>query len=136
MTDSCIFCRIGNGEIPAKVLRENGSALAFLDVEPHAPGHTLVIPKVHASTLAELPREYVEPVFALAQEVAQLLESKLALDGMTIGINQGTVGGQAVPHLHVHLMPRFSGDGGGSIHTVVRNIPTQSLDDIYHTLTS
>lgn len=132
----CIFCRIVAGEIPAVVIAQNADAVAFLDAGPLAPGHTLVVPRAHAERLSDLPEAVVGPLFALVQEVARRIEKGLTPDGMTIGINQGVMAGQGVPHLHVHLIPRFAGDGGGSLHTIVKNPPKESLADIAKKLAS
>ncbi len=130
----CIFCKIVVGEIKANVVAKSEHAVAFLDVTPLAPGHTLVIPRVHAETLATLPEASVGPLFALAQKAAGILEKGLQPDGMTIGINQ--VIGQGVPHLHVHIIPRWHTDGGTSIHTVVKNPPTETAEEILKKLAS
>lgn len=127
-SQDCLFCRIIRKEIPAYIVHEDADSLAFLDVSPRAPGHTMVIPKVHAATISELPEALVGPVFQTVQKVAHHLKEVLAADGLTIGINQGSISGQTVPHLHVHLMPRFSGDKGGSIHTIVNNPPSEPLE--------
>jgi histidine triad (HIT) family protein len=124
----CIFCRIAAKEIPANMIAENEHAAAFLDVQPLAPGHTLVVPKMHVDKLVELPAAGVGPLFTLVQEMAGRLEKGLRPDGLTIGINQGV--GQGVPHLHVHLVPRWKTDGGGSIHTIVSNPPKESPEEI------
>jgi len=136
VTDPCLFCRIAAGEVPVSTVAASPEALAFLDLHPHAPGHTIVIPRTHAATLAECPQEAVGPLFELAQEAARKLESALGCPGMTIGINQGTVAGQGVMHLHVHLMPRFAGDGGSSIHGVVDHPATPSQKEALATLTT
>lgn len=130
MADTCIFCRIIAKEIPAKTVYEDEHALAFLDISPRAPGHVMVIPKHHSPTLAGLPDEEVGPLFLAAKSVAARLVPAMGADGLTIGVNQGDVSGQTVKHLHIHLMPRFEGDGGGSIHSVVANPPTEDLDAI------
>lgn len=134
--EQCIFCRIVSGSVPARVIARSDAAVAFLDLEPIAPGHTLVVPTHHSETLADLPTELVGPLFAVVQEAAHLLTTRLGADGMNIGINQGLVGGQRVPHLHVHLLPRFTGDGGGSVHTIVRNPPHETIETIYATITT
>jgi histidine triad (HIT) family protein len=115
----CIFCKIANKEIPAKIVYEDEHALAFLDIAPRAPGHVMVIPKCHAPNLLELPDSEVAPLFAAVKKVDALLSSKLKADGMTIGINKGRASGQEVDHLHVHLMPRWRGDGGRPVQSVV-----------------
>jgi histidine triad (HIT) family protein len=130
MADTCIFCKIIAKEIPAKTVHEDDHTLAFLDISPRAPGHVMVIPKHHSPTLIDLPDEEVGPLFLAVKHMAARLMAAMKADGMTIGINQGDVSGQTVKHLHVHLMPRFEGDKGGSIHSVVLNPPTEDLDAI------
>ena len=132
---SCIFCKIAGGEIAPKTVYESPEAICFLDLEPKAPGHALVIPRYHAPSLPELPDELVGPLFLAVKAAAGILAEKLGTPDLTIGINQGAAARQGVPHLHVHLLPRFPGDGGGSMHTVFDNPPV-SLDDIHHTLTT
>ncbi|MBI2888631.1 MAG: HIT family protein [Candidatus Liptonbacteria bacterium] len=124
----CLFCKIVVQEIPARVIYEDAEALAFLDIHPKAPGHAVIIPKVHADKLSDLAEDYVAPLFLAVRRVAQVIRERLRADGMTIGINEGRAGGQAVAHLHIHVVPRFEGDGGGSIHSIVENVPKESLE--------
>jgi histidine triad (HIT) family protein len=126
----CIFCKIARKEIPAEVIAEDTHTVAFLDIMPRAPGHTMVIPKVHASNILDLPESEIEPLFMSVRKIAERLSRVLKTDGLTIGINQGEASGQAVEHLHVHLLPRFKNDRGGSIHSVVSNPPKESLKEI------
>jgi histidine triad (HIT) family protein len=126
----CVFCKIVAREIPAHVVYEDGAALAFLDVHPLSPGHTVVVPKEHAATLLEVRDPDLGALFAAVKKVAEMLLTRLQADGLTIGINHGRASGQAVEHLHIHLLPRFHGDGGGSLHSVVQNPPKESLHDI------
>ncbi|MFA5098650.1 MAG: HIT family protein [Candidatus Paceibacterota bacterium] len=126
----CLFCKIANKEIPAQVVYESNDATAVLDVNPRAPGHTMVLPKVHAANILELPDSKIEGVFKAVKETTDLLAKKLKPDGFTIGINHGKVSGQTVEHLHIHIIPRWNNDGGGSIHSVVDNKPTESLEEI------
>lgn len=126
----CLFCKIGRKEIPAEVVYENDHAFAILDINPVSPGHTMVISRTHAKDLPELPGEEVGPLFEGVKAVLAKIQSALRPDGFTIGINQGSVSGQAVDHLHIHLIPRFVGDKGKSVHFVVQNPPTESLQEI------
>lgn len=130
----CLFCKIIAKEIPSYIIYEDADALAVLDIQPRAPGHTMVLPKVHAATILELPGEKIGPVFAAVKAVAQKLKDVLSCDGLTIGINHGRVSGQLVDHLHIHLMPRWKDDGGLSIHSVVSNTPREPLEIIYKKL--
>ena len=126
----CLFCGIAAGEIPAEVIYDDSNAVAFLDIRPRAPGHTVVIPRVHRPSVADLAPSEVGPVFLAVKKMAERLTRVLRADGLTIGINQGAVSGQSVDHLHIHLLPRFLRDGGGSIHSVVDNPPEKSLAEI------
>ena len=109
----CLFCKIANKEIPAQIIYESADATAVLDVNPRAPGHTIILPKVHAENILKLPDDKIEGVFKAVKETTDLLNKKLKPDGFTIGINHGRVSGQIVEHLHIHVIPRWAGDGGG-----------------------
>lgn len=126
----CLFCKIVSGEIPAQRVYEDEKVLAFLDIRPRTPGHTVVVPKAHAATLLDLPDSQVEPLFSAVKKTTKRALEGVKADGATIGINQGKASGQEVDHLHVHIMPRFNGDGGGPIQAVVQNPPKESLDVI------
>ncbi len=128
--EDCLFCKIADRKIPASVIYEDGKAVAFLDITPHAEGHTLVIPKHHVGALVDLPGSEIEPLFKAVKSVAELLIDRLHAEGLTIGINQGAVSGQVVGHLHIHILPRFGGDGGGSIQSVVHSPSSNSLKDV------
>lgn len=119
--DDCIFCKIGRKEIDAKIIYEDEDVFAILDVHPRSPGHTMVMPKVHASNLMELPEEKIEPLFKAIKKVMKLLKNRLNPDGFTVGMNQGRASGQEVDHLHVHIMPRWVSDKGGSVQSAVNN---------------
>jgi len=117
----CLFCKIGQKFILAEIIYEQEHAVAFLDIHPLAVGHTVVIPKLHAETILDLPDVSINPVFQAVKRTTALLYEKLHPDGFTIGINHGRASGQAVEHLHIHIIPRFRNDGGGSIHTIVNH---------------
>ncbi|HVM76598.1 MAG TPA: HIT family protein [Candidatus Paceibacterota bacterium] len=126
----CLFCKIVAKQIPAQTIYEDDHVLAFLDIHPRTTGHTMVIPKYHAPRIIELPNEEVGPLFLAVKHTAELLNDKLQCDGATIGMNQGRASGQEVDHLHVHVMPRWHNDKGGSIQSVVNNPPKESVDEI------
>jgi histidine triad (HIT) family protein len=102
---SCIFCRIARGEIPARVIRESETLLAFHDVNPQAPTHVLVIPRRHVASLEALRAEDAELAGSLLLAVAEIARS-LELDetGYRVVANVGEDGGQSVAHLHLHLL--------------------------------
>lgn len=126
----CLFCKIINKQQAAQIVYEDDSVIAVLDIFPRSIGHTMVIPKRHMETILEMNPEEITPVFDAVKKVTQLLKDKLNPDGFTIGINHGKVSGQAIDHLHIHIIPRFLGDNGGSIHTVVDNPPKESLEEV------
>jgi len=108
----CIFCRIASGELPASVVYEDDYAMAFLEIQPINPGHVLVIPKQHASSLIDLSEEDAAHLMRVAQMMDKAMRwSNLKCDGVNILIADGRVAGQDVAHLHVHVFPRFQGDG-------------------------
>jgi histidine triad (HIT) family protein len=105
----CAFCRIAAGSVAAPLVFEDETSLAFLDHRPVFPGHTLLIPKQHFETMADLPAALIQPFFAGAQLVARAVERALAADGTFVAINNRV--SQSVPHLHVHIVPRRRKDG-------------------------
>ncbi|MFN7088204.1 MAG: HIT family protein [Candidatus Paceibacteria bacterium] len=132
----CIFCKIAKKEIPAEIVYEDKNAIAFLDINPISPGHTMIIPKYHAPNLSWLPDEYIGPLFFAVKQVADKLQKALNPDGLSFGINQGRVTGQTIDHLHIHIAPRFVGDGGGSFHSIVHNPPKEDLKSIANKIRS
>jgi len=106
---SCLFCKIAAGTVPAPVVFEDETSFAFLDHRPVFPGHSLLVPKQHYETLADLPSSLIQPFFAAAQLLSRAVESALAADGTFVAINNKV--SQSVPHLHVHIVPRRKKDG-------------------------
>lgn len=125
----CIFCKIVEGEIPAENIYETENTIAFLDINPRSPGHTLVIPRKHVEILGELEDNLTLEVFKATRDVMNLLKKSLNPDGFNVGVNDGSAAGQEIPHFHVNIFPRFSGDGGGPIHAVVNNPPSEEVSD-------
>lgn len=109
----CLFCRIVDGRVPAEKVYESDGAVAFLDIMAAAPGHTLVVPRVHAGTLGELPDDAVGPLFRAVKEVMARIDASLHPAAFNVGWNHGREAGQHVDHLHVHVMPRFHPGGRG-----------------------
>ncbi len=125
----CLFCSIAEKKVPSVVVYEDESVLAFLDIHPLSLGHAVIIPKRHVENIIKLPQELVGRVFLAVQKVTAMLDSALSPKGFTIGINHGRVSGQTIDHLHIHVIPRYEGDGGGSIHSVVHNPPAEPLEE-------
>ncbi|HKW91514.1 MAG TPA: HIT family protein [Methylomirabilota bacterium] len=105
----CLFCRIARGEEPAAVVLEAPAVLAFLDHRPLFPGHTLVVPREHVDTLADLPARLTAPLFDAVSHLARGIEAAMTADGSFVAVNNRV--SQSVPHLHVHVVPRRRGDG-------------------------
>jgi len=105
----CLFCDIATGKVAADFVYEDSRALAFLDHRPLFPGHVLLIPRLHVTTLAELPPEDVGAFFQIAQQLETAVERAMEADGSFIAINN--LVSQSVPHLHVHVVPRRKKDG-------------------------
>jgi histidine triad (HIT) family protein len=107
--EGCVFCEIVAGSREAAVVFEDETSLAFFDQRPLFPGHTLLIPKDHHETFADLPHASIEPLFASGQLLARAMEQALGAEGTFVAINNRV--SQSVPHLHVHIVPRSKGDG-------------------------
>lgn len=105
----CVFCEIVRGETPAHVVFEDELSLAFLDVRPVFEGHTLLVPKEHYETLADLPAELIGPVFSNVKMLSRAVVDALGATGSFVAMNNKV--SQSVPHLHVHVVPRRPKDG-------------------------
>ncbi|HVM36281.1 MAG TPA: HIT family protein [Actinomycetota bacterium] len=105
----CIFCDIVAGRVPAETVFEDDEVLAFLDVRPLFPGHTLVVPRAHYETLLDLPVELVEPLFERVRLLTRAVEEAMDAEGSFVALNNKV--SQSVPHLHVHVVPRRRKDG-------------------------
>jgi histidine triad (HIT) family protein len=129
--ENCIFCKISKKEIEAYIINESENFLSFLDIHPHAPGHTLVIPKMHFENLKKFDSNFSKELIEIIKNTMLKISKALNTEDFTLGINEGSLAGQAILHLHFHIIPRFKNDKGGSIHSVVFNKPKKSLEDIY-----
>ena len=120
MSESCIFCRIIRGEIPSYKIYEDERTLAFLDINPSAPGHTLIIPKAHVTHLEDLSEEDAQALFRTLHGLVGGIQDAMEVPSSTIGINNGQESGQEAPHVHIHVIPRTRGDRGGIIQGLVK----------------
>lgn len=109
--DDCIFCKIANGEIPSNTVYEDEHYRAILDLSPATKGHTLILPKDHFENLFDADKPTVEGVMKMAQKIGSAMMKTLGCDGINVVQNNGAAAGQTVKHLHVHLIPRYEGDG-------------------------
>jgi len=110
LVDDCVFCKIIKGEIPSSKIYEDDLILAFLDIAPFNYGHALIIPKDHHHSLTTLPAEYSHALMDLAPRIAVAQMRILKAEAFNLLLNNGSVAGQAVPHVHLHVIPRFTND--------------------------
>ena len=106
-----IFEKIIHRQIPATIVYEDDDTLAFMDIGPIVKGHTLVIPKTCYDPITATPDEVLAKLIAVAKRIAAAQMERLGADGVNIMQNNGAVAGQEVPHIHLHVIPRFEGDG-------------------------
>ena len=130
---SCLFCKIANKEIDSKIVYEDEFSVAFLDINPCQRGHLLVIPKKHYQNLNEVPEDQLTKLFETVKKMTELLEEKLNVSSFNIGWNHGKDAGQVINHLHIHIIPRYPNDGGGSMQTIV-NVGDDNLEETYQKL--
>lgn len=109
--DNCIFCKIANGEIPSRTLFEDENFRVILDLGAATKGHALILPKDHYADLFALPQELAASAMKLAKRMAEVQKDVLKADGLNVVQNNGTAAGQTVAHFHIHLIPRYEGDG-------------------------
>lgn len=111
LMDQCIFCKIIKGEIPSATVYEDEDFKAILDISPAAKGHVILLSKKHAENLFDLDQESATKALLVAQKIGLALKEELGFDGMNLLQNNGVEAGQTVFHYHIHLIPRWSGDG-------------------------
>ena len=112
--DECVFCRLLAGELEVSVVYEDQRSVALMDIQPVTSGHLLVIPRIHASFLADLDPDDGVQMFRVAQlAAAALRHSGLRCEGVNLFLADGAAAGQEVFHVHLHVFPRFEGDGFG-----------------------
>ena len=132
--EDCIFCRIANGEIPSRTLYEDEMFRVILDLSPATRGHALILPKQHADNLYDLPEETAAAAMALAKRIADRMRQRLGCDGLNLVQNNGKTAGQTVPHFHMHVIPRYDGDGQ-TIGWVPSETVEKELDEVRDILT-
>ncbi len=110
----CIFCRILANELPASFVYQDDRVSAFLDIKPVNPGHLLIVPHRHAEILRDLPPEVAGHMMTVAQQlISSLRVADVRCEGVNLFLAEGAVAGQEVDHVHLHVIPRFTGDGFG-----------------------
>jgi histidine triad (HIT) family protein len=119
----CVFCKIRDGHIPSVKIYDDERTFAIMDINPLNEGHLLVIPKVHAATLYEIAEDDLGRAAVVAKRIALALRTALRPDGLNVLQANGAAAFQSVPHLHLHLIPRWSGDGKGFDWRLVKGDP-------------
>jgi histidine triad (HIT) family protein len=132
-----IFDKIIRREIPAEIVYEDADTLAFLDIHPNNPGHTLVIPKKSVRNLFEMDEETLTAVMKTVRKVEIAVRESMHADGVNIAMNNDSAAGQVIFHAHIHVIPRFENDGfqhfptkeyaPGELETTAEKIRTQLL---------
>ena len=125
---SCVFCRIVAKEIPATVVHEDEHTLAFMDIGQVNPGHVLVAVKKHAENIFALDEAQAAAVFRSAAKVARAIRGAFEPQGLSVYQANGAAAGQTVLHLHIHLVPRYEGDGM-ALTWPVKNPPREKLGE-------
>ena len=111
MSDDCLFCKIIAGQLPSKKVFEDDKTVAFLDIHPVNPGHTLIVPKAHADTFLQSAPEDMQAVMATAKRLAPAILKSVGADACNVTTNCGRASGQIIFHTHFHVIPRFATDG-------------------------
>ncbi|MCU0610846.1 MAG: HIT family protein [Candidatus Eisenbacteria bacterium] len=125
---ACAFCAIVEGRVPCRAVFEDSISLAFLDHRPLVHGHCLLVPKAHHATLPDLPHDLVAPLFATARLLSIAVQRGMGAEGSFLAIN--TIVSQSVPHIHVHIMPRWTKDGLFSMRMIWQRRPYRSPEDM------
>lgn len=111
MNSDCLFCKIISGDVPAASVYEDEHSFAFLDIHPINPGHILLIPKKHYENLTTMPDELLAHMAPVIKKLAIAAKHAVGADGINIGMNNDLAAGQVIFHAHIHIIPRFTGDG-------------------------
>ena len=124
----CVFCKIAKKEIPVKIVTETENSIAFLDAFPLSRGHTLIIPKHHYERVQDIIIDDNTDLFETLHKVIAKVDK---ITGSTLlAIHNGKESGQEIPHVHVHLIPRKLGDSAGPVHSMFKNRPKLSEDEL------
>ena len=111
MTDQCVFCEILRGDLPASYVHQDDTVVAFMDIQPITRGHMLVVPREHAVLMSDLNETVAMRAFKVARHLASVVRQTLGAGGVNLFVADGEVAFQDVPHFHVHVIPRYAGDG-------------------------
>lgn len=110
--EDCVFCRIMQGSVPSSIVYADEKTVALMDIQPVNAGHVLIVPKIHVALLSELDEETGAHLFVIAMRVAKALRlSGVKCEGVNLLLADGEAAGQEMAHVHLHVIPRFRGDG-------------------------
>lgn len=133
--DDCIFCKIANGEIPARTIYEDDLFRVILDLSPATKGHALILPKEHFKDLYDLGQEQATAIMLVAQEVGRHMKEVLGMEGLNLVQNNGELAGQTIFHFHLHMIPRYEEDGNqDKLAWNHMDITAEELDELVHQL--
>ena len=132
--EDCIFCKIAKGEIPCMKIAETKDFLAFLDIKPISKGHTLIIPKHHCENILDFPKSEESDFVEFIKKVSAQVKKGVSADAFNLGMNNGAEAGQVVFHSHMHIIPRFKGDGLRSWPN--KDVSKEELEKIHKNITS
>jgi len=124
----CIFCKIVKREIPAKIIAETGKSLAFIDAFPLTKGHSLVIPKNHYAKVQDIATDDYADLFETVRKVISKVD-KIS-NATLLAVHNGKESGQEIHHVHVHLIPRSAEDSAGPVHSMFKDRPKLSENEI------
>lgn len=125
----CLFCKIASGEYDSATIFENHEFRVILDKFPSGKAHTLILPKEHFDDIYGMDADTAGKLFALATEVARAIKIVTKCDGLNVIQNNGAIAGQTVNHFHLHLIPRYEGDGL-DFHWPTQTVDDESLQDL------
>ncbi|MEK7551077.1 MAG: HIT family protein [Patescibacteria group bacterium] len=126
--DNCVFCKLVKKEIPANIVFENEDVISFLELNQSVEGHVMVILKKHGKSILDYNESELGKLMMGVSLVSQKVQTAFSADSLTIGINH--LEKKGVPHLHVHIIPRFENDNGGVIQSIVGGDITNSREEI------
>ena len=113
MSDDCAFCQIVRGQAPASFVHQDDAIVAFMDIQPITQGHMLVVPRDHAVLMKDVPDQVAMRALRVARTLAAVASKVLGSGGTNLFVADGEVAFQDVPHFHIHVIPRYAGDGFG-----------------------
>lgn len=113
MSEQCVFCEIVHGTSPASWVYQDDTVVAFMDIQPITQGHMLVVPREHAVLMTDINEAAAARTFKVARKLAAVARYTLGASGINIIVMDGEDAYQDVPHFHIHVIPRYRGDGFG-----------------------